>query len=178
MRMSELGRQDIWVFDLRSGLNWRLTDTPARTEDTWSPVQLHARRFVIYSMELSSMLDAGAGFYPNVLTLVNLDGSQYEIIASVNSAATFAPGGEQIAYTTQDGLWLYDHATGPRRLRSSEYGLNEVDPPRSTSPSWSPDGTHLAYWTQTVTAAGSQLGVAVLDLSQSTSVYAEDMSPT
>ena len=154
---------DIWLADRHFGTLKNLTNTPDRLEMT--PQFWPANPGVIVFGSIG--VDEERGLSNGRLTRMNLDGSGYQVLepdANSIGPASLSPDGQTIAYETADQAWLYRDDTGKTLFDVSAYGLTGVK--RVISPSWSPDGSKIAWWIggQLNGAAEYSLALAVFDL--------------
>lgn len=102
------------------------------------------------------------------LSVAQTDGSGYAVLSEGESNALPAgsPDGQQIAYDRGGTAWIYDFETGTSsQLDPAAYGVEDVQ--RTAGPSWSPDGTRIA-WTIAATNPDWRISSMVIDLVSST----------
>ena len=134
---------DIWLAERDTGVLRNLTRTADRFE--FDPQWWAANPSVVVFGSVS--LEEGLGPSSGHLSRVNLDGSGYQVLEDQSTSLNLPalnPDGQTIAYDTGDQAWLY-RLDGSRELFDpAAYGLQGVQ--RIASPSYSPDGSLLAWW--------------------------------
>jgi hypothetical protein len=150
---------DIWMQDLATGIATNLTNTPDREESgpQWWPANPDLVVFHSFPYEEERGLASGQ------VTFMGLDGSGYTVIDDGRSyfGPALHPDGHTIAYDNNGG-WLYHMEDGSREpFIPHMYGLEAVE--RVTSPTWSPDGTKLAWWVHGDFGIGPQVALGVFD---------------
>ena len=158
-------KSDIWLLDLESGQEVNLTQTPDRDDifPQWWPA--HPEIAFFDSDDETGMIN---GQLP---TIVNLDGSGYQILDEINGGPkTLAADGGMIAYGgfSETGTGLIYHWSGDFDVfNPGDYGLNVE---KIFQPSFSADGRYLA-WKVTgdlIEDGGSAIGLAIFDLQERT----------
>ncbi|HUF39224.1 MAG TPA: hypothetical protein VMN57_11935 [Anaerolineales bacterium] len=149
---------DIYMADLANG-TWRnLTNTPDRWESNPQFVPGGSLVF-FFSGDISSERMSG------LLTIVSQDGTGYAVADERPTSVppAFHPDGELMAFSLGDTAWVYHLVNGAvEQFDPAVYGLEDV---RSiASPSWSPDGSRLAWWVVTGDPGASQTALALFDL--------------
>ncbi len=153
---------DLWIADLRFGQARNLTNTPGRMEccAQWWPARPDE---IIFGSQPMNAAESGI---VGELSVIHPDGTDYRVLVPESESwGEFAPSpdGRSIAYDQNLAPWLYRWDEGPEPLDMSTYGLETVS---AASPSWSPDGSQLA-WMVTI-EDGYTMATAVLDLESHT----------
>ncbi len=163
---------DLFLFELSSGKRTNLSNTPERYEACFSTNAYpaadcwigwwHAKSEILFAASgvpgshrpgevLSGRCHTYGGECSAFPTEILRDGKTYRVLDSVNGAEhlpALSPDGKTLAY---DGGILYSMETGKQStLRPSDYGLkieaaNAAGTPSLVAPSWSPDGTQMAW---------------------------------
>ncbi len=126
------GDSEIYVMDVNGGNPTRLTHDPAHdSAPAWSP---DGRRIAFTSNRDNR---ASADVY-----VMNADGSGVERLTTdlSNWAPQFSPDGRRLAVQVDRDVHVFDLETGERRRLT-------MDPQNGMNPTWSPDGTRLAFVT-------------------------------
>ncbi len=140
------GFWDLYGMDLQTGLVSQLTDTPAYdASPAWSPDQA----WIAYETYTGGHLD--------IAMLSLSDASQSPVLLTVdahtNLSPTWAPTGRRIAFVSDRSgnpdIWLADLDSSQNRFTDLTNTLQTAE----SHPSWSPDGTHLA-WAASVPSPG------------------------
>lgn len=164
---------DIWLEAIAGEERVNLTNTPDTDESM--PFWLESRP---QSVLFGSGPDVGLAnpLYP---TIVNLDGSGYEVLDRAEGGLrAVAPGGEWFFYGGYDAvLQTYSWDTGIGRFDPVEYGLDMVE--KLYQPEWSPDGRYVAFFVSGVfdSLQGTGLAIAVFDLEAQTAQLLHPYAP-
>jgi Tol biopolymer transport system component len=171
VKLSEDGSQalyveegDIWLFNFPVTETQNLTESSGRHHccATWWP----ERPDTIIFGSWPSADDSGPS--SGYLSVVQTDGSGYAVLSEgeANALPAGSPDGQQIAYDRGGSAWIYDYSTGTStQLNLADYGVENVQ--RIAGPSWSPDGTRIA-WTIAATNPDWRISVMVIDLVSNT----------
>ena len=157
---------DLWLADLSTGEQRNLTRTPNRTETNfrWWPARPDLILFSSRPQEIPP--EPGVtGF----LAMVDVSGNNYRVLDDQNHTGGLSapsPDGLTIAYGSGSTGWLYRWGAGPEVFDPADYGLPSYRDAHIGSPSWSPDGTRLAWIVSGDFAVdkGLQMGVGIFDL--------------
>jgi hypothetical protein len=125
------------------GIN--ITNTPERLDISprwW--LEANPQKIVFNSAPSDNIVAPHVFF----LSMVNLDGSGYEILASKPSYTPPAPNpsGQNIAYEEYGKPMNYVIGAGAYSFDPSEFGYQPSKDAIFSSPSWSPDGHWLSWW--------------------------------
>lgn len=166
----DAGDLDLWLTDLITGERRNLTETPDRAERQfrWWP----ARPDVVLFSSLPQEIEPAPGM-TGFLAAVGVDGSDYRVLDEQNHVGgppAPSPDGQTVAYGTGPVGWLYRWDTGTEPFDPAAYGLTGVSDLHIGNPSWSPNGTKLAWMVGGTFAleSGFQMGVGVFDLDSQT----------
>jgi Tol biopolymer transport system component len=157
--------EDIWLADVATGERRNLTQTPDRFEccAQWWPGQSEMILF-------NSSPDPGdTGPNYGFSTVAQLNGSGYDVLDDSEISAALpapSPDGQTVAYDRAAQPWLYRPDAGPEPFDLTPYNLPSASELRVVSPSWSPDGTRLAWLVAGDFAAlgGWRINIGVFDL--------------
>jgi hypothetical protein len=133
---------DIWMADLISDEQTNLTADTNRLEGggQWWP----ANPEVIVFKSTDGEWGMGSG----QVSIMRQDGSDYQVLDENSSFWRPAPSpdGNTILYIIGDAAWFYHLDTGNEPFNVAEFGLIPPEDIKLGIPSWSPDGTQLAWW--------------------------------
>lgn len=169
-----IDQDDLWLADLSSGARRNLTQTPDRREccAQWWPNQPET---VVLMSQPADNESPSAG----QVTLVNLDGSGYQVLMENQDSISLpapSPDGDTLAFEAGGETWLYHLSSGLEELDFTPYGLTIS---KIGSPAWSPDGARLAWMSGPGFGANQtwQAAVVVLDLPARQSAVVQTFDP-
>ncbi|MGC9394518.1 MAG: hypothetical protein ACP5J4_06645 [Anaerolineae bacterium] len=116
------------------------------------------------------------------LSIMRADGSDFQILDADEMSSAFpapSPDGDAIAYDRRGEPWIYHWGRGPEPLDLTEFGFTPGEYFAIGSPSWSPDGTRLA-WVVGDELRGDgvwRIGILLLDLERRTHDILFDYEP-
>jgi len=116
------------------------------------------------------------------LSMMRADGSDFQILDADEMSSAFpapSPEGDRVAYDRRGEPWIYHWERGPERLDLTDFGFTPGEYFAIGSPSWSPDGTHLA-WVVGDELRGDgvwRIGILLLDLERRTHDILFDYEP-
>lgn len=172
---------NVWIVDVASGETRNVTEGSERlhSQAQWWPENPDI-------LLLTSRSPDTVGPTAGELTLVNRDGSEYQVVneeADSNGLPAPASDGETIAYDEAGSAWLYHVDEGREPFDVAEYDLPEgVSVPRIASPAWSPDMTRIA-WVMAVeggeygTNGGWEIVLGIFDLEAGTAQLIHPFEP-
>jgi hypothetical protein len=170
-RAAYIEGDDVFVLDLASGEATNVTEGSGRAHYFvfWWPANPDL-------LILGSQGEEDAG--PNLgrLTLVNADGSDYDVVGEDVSYAfpDGSPDGSRIAYDVGGAAAIYDRSSGettPFDVAAYAVTPEGVTIQRAASPAWSPDGGSLALMMAVEREGGPETGeiaLGIFDLEAST----------
>jgi Tol biopolymer transport system component len=158
------GNGDYWMYDLTTKKLVKLTDTATRNECCAVWWAGHPDKILM----LSSSVNAASGVATRgYLTVIRMDGSGYMVLDPehpTTGTPAVSPDGIWIAYGIGETGWLFGGEQEPIPFDPRDYGLESLKGQRISHPSWSPDGTKIAWYWQSVLNVGSRMGVVIFDL--------------
>lgn len=139
---------------------------------TWWP----ARPGVLLYGALPASVEIGPGLSGN-LAAVGVDGTDYGVLDPDTDLGPWgiapSPDGESVAYGFGDTGAIYTWGEGPTAFDPRAYAHEWGKSIKLGSPSWSPDGSRIAYVVSSPPEGTYELAVMVFDLAsrQATKVY-------
>lgn len=161
---------DLWLLDFSTGTEVNLTNTPNRMESgySWSPYLPDRILFTSFNFDD----EAGPGF-SGFLSMIDLEGSQYQIIDPEHNAGAYAvsPDGDTIIYGVGPQPYLFSFSNGLGTFNPTEYGFVSQGSLTLGSPAWSPDGSKIIFTASATINGNEQFGVALFDLAAKSSQF-------
>jgi dipeptidyl aminopeptidase/acylaminoacyl peptidase len=162
---------DLWLFDLSTGLRVNLTATPDDSECCyrWWPGRPD---IVVFSQKPQEL--APVSWALGFLGVAAIDGSGSQVLDEQHHTAglpALSPDGQTIAYGGGTVGWLYRWETGPEPFDPADFGLGAADGELAIgAPAWSPDGTRLAWMIDAGNAnPDGRIAIGVFDMEERTS---------
>jgi Tol biopolymer transport system component len=96
-----------------------------------------------------------------------MDGSGYRVLDTEHQTTgtpAVSPDGVWITYGVGETGWLFGGEQEPIPFDPRDYGLESLKGQRISHPSWSPDGTKIAWYWQSVLNVGPRAGVVIFNL--------------
>lgn len=171
------GEGGFWIADIQSGERHQLTDNPDRfhfSPQWWTGIPGAILLLSKPRIPDTPMQPTG----PGNLTLVNADGSGYQVLDSEfktivqpspspdGLSIAYVRGGEDSSEDETSSPWLYRLDSGPEPFDYTAYGLPEFEDLSFGIPAFSPDGRYLA-WAIGGGLSGDgtwQVGIALFDI--------------
>lgn len=182
-----MSNSNLWLADLTTGERRNLTRATNSTVTNfrWWP----ARPDVIILSSRPQEIEPGPGV-TGFLAMVGVQGNSYRILDDQNHTGglpALSPDGQTIAYGSGSTGWLYHWEAGPEATDKlhpfdpADYGLIGYYKNTITinSPSWSPDGTKLAWIVNGDFAMNNaqQMGIGIFDLETRTAQVLHPYEP-
>lgn len=159
--------EDIYLMDRETGESRNLTNTPDRME-RWPEFWEAQPNLLAFS---SATLDEGmfGGGHP---TLVNMDGSNYQVLdPQAGGEFSLSPDGDHIAFGCCDSTaTMFSLSSGAAPFDPADYGT-PVD--GMLLPAFAPDNRQLAW----AVNRDSTLGITLFDLPQAQSTFLHPYEP-
>lgn len=158
------GNGDYWMYDLVGKKLVKLIDTPFRNECCATWWTRHTEKVLMLSNNADSTTGVGSrGF----ITVIGMDGTGYQVLdpdhPSTGTPAV-SPDGIWIAYGSGEKGWLFGGEQEPIPFDPADFGLESLKGQQISHPSWSPDGTKIAWYWLSGLNIGLRSGVVVFDL--------------
>ncbi len=152
--MSMGSQSELWITPISDGQGLLVVPRPSPANvqihgQTWSP---SGDRIAFVQSAIT--FDGGRPVADEAIWVVNADGSDLHLVASVSTATwiSWSPDGRWLAY-------VGDLVTNPQvRVLAVDGSVETVVAPASqVQPNWSPDGRYLSYW--------DEFGISTLEMS-------------
>ena len=172
---------DLWSVMIGTGEKKNLSNSPDQTElfGMWWPGQ--PDKVIFGSRPTSEEPVPSTGH----LSMLSVETGEYQILDGENISNAYpapSPDGQRIAYDRSGSPWIYDLVNGPEAFDLDAFdfyvavGSQQIT---LASPSWSPDGTHLAWVMGGGLAqdASYRIGIAIFDLETETAILLHPYIP-
>jgi len=172
---------DIFLAEPMDNPGLNLTSTPDRLENTPQWLPSNTLKIVFNSMGTNKAQEKG--WDNNVLgylSMMNLDGSDYTVLADVPSYTPPAllSDGSMIAYEQSGVPMLYETGIGSRSFNPALYGYQPSAEAVFTSPSFSSFGRWLTWWvSENSSQPDKRFSLVLFDLNANTSTTLHSYTP-
>jgi hypothetical protein len=172
---------DIFLAEPMDNPGINLTKTPDRLESNPQWLPLNTLKVVFNSKGINEAQEKGWGNdVLGYLSMVNMDGSEYTVLADVPSytAPALISDGRMIAYEQSGMPMLYEIGKGSRPFDPTLYGYQPSAEAVFTSPSFSPFGLWLTWWvSENSSQLDKQFSLVLFDLNANTSTTLHSYTP-
>jgi len=172
---------DIFLAEPMDNPGLNLTSTPNRLENTPQWLPSNTLKIVFNSIGVNEAQENGWGSdVLGYLSMMNLDGSEYTVLADVpsNTAPAILSDGRMIAYEQSGVPMLYEIGKGSRPFDPTLYGYQPSAEAVFTGPSFSSFGRWLTWWvSENSSQSDKRFSLVLFDLNAITSTILHSYAP-
>lgn len=172
---------DIFLAEPMDNPGINITNTPDRLESSPQWLPLNTPKVVFNSKGVNEAQQKGwDSDIPGYLSTVNMDGSEYTILANIPSytAPALISDGRMIAYEQSGMPMLYEVDKGSYPFDPTLYGYQPSAEAVFASPSFSPFGRWLTWWvSENNSQPDKHFSLVLFDLNASTSTILHSYTP-
>jgi len=172
---------DIFLAEPMDNPGLNLTNTPDRLENSAQWLPSNTLKIVFNSMGINEAQEKGwSSDIPGYLSMMNMDGSEYTVLAEVPSYTSPAllSDGSMIAYEQSGVPMLYEIGKGSLPFDPTLYGYRPSPEAVFTSPSFSSFGRWLTWWvSENSSQPDKRFSLVLFDLNANTSTILHSYAP-
>jgi len=172
---------DIFLAEPMDNPGLNLTNTPDRLENSAQWLPSNTLKIVFNSMGINEAQEKGwSSDIPGYLSMMNIDGSEYTVLAEVPSYTSPAllSDGSMIAYEQSGVPMLYEIGKGSLPFDPTLYGYRPSPEAVFTSPSFSSFGRWLTWWvSENSSQPDKRFSLVLFDLNANTSTILHSYAP-